>query len=245
MSGENTPYGPFMISSQISFPADFPETTAGRRHWDDIGRDSMSDWARTRPKFRGFKAKGRVSVPTSSSLPIQETAQAQTRTTTQDQKQQRQESDTASSRLRLCHFRPDFFSLARGLSSYVTPDAQVEVEVSSIEGETGAGARISTGITDGIPNEGGKDEEVAHKDRKESDEPPAVTVASSVDGEQREFFAVARGFSYVQAFLPGDGIREDADDEQMLPRKGVLPPIQLAFPTMLEVLVSPLDSSLA
>lgn len=217
----------------ISFPADFPDTAAGRRHWDDIGRESMSAWARTRPKHRGFKAKHRV--------PVQKAAQ---------------ESDVASSRLGLCRFRPDFCSLAMGLSSYVTPNAQVEVEVevsgaddvavkgiSSVGEGTGASAEISTGTADGIPNEGG-DEEVVHKDGKESDGPPAVTVVSSVDGGQRDFFAVARGFSYVQAFLPGDGIRDDADDEQMLPRKGLLPPLQLAFPTMLEVLVSPLDSSI-
>lgn len=182
----------------------------------------------------------------------------------QDQKQQRQESDATSSRLGLCHFRPDFCSLAMDLPSYVAPKVvavevaatdDVAVEgVSSVEVGSGAGTDISIGTADGTPNEGG-DEDIAHKDGKEGDGPPAA--ASSVHGAQRadgddesagaewvaggqrkrELFAVARGVSYVQAFLPGNGIVEDADEEQMLPLRRLLPPLQLAFPTMLEVLV--------
>lgn len=37
------------------FPADYPDTSAGRLHWDAVGADLGSQWQRSRPKHRGFK----------------------------------------------------------------------------------------------------------------------------------------------------------------------------------------------
>lgn len=49
-----------------------------------------------------------------------------------------------------------------------------------------------------------------------------------IEGDDREPFALARGFHYIQAFLPEHGIEGEG---------GVPPPLQLAFPTALEVRV--------
>ncbi|CAN0538753.1 unnamed protein product, partial [Laminaria digitata] len=56
---------------------------------------------------------------------------------------------------------------------------------------------------------------------------------NSSEAEDREPFAVVRGFHYVKAFLPGAGDLVIGAASSPPPQ---LPPLQLAFPTLLEVL---------
>lgn len=53
------------------FPADFPDTTAGREYWDEIGAESLSKWQRTRPKHRGFKLPPLGLLPTPQAAPVE------------------------------------------------------------------------------------------------------------------------------------------------------------------------------
>ncbi|CAN0215647.1 unnamed protein product [Pylaiella littoralis] len=51
-------------AGEARFPADFPDTMSGRRHWDEVGRSAAATWTRTRAKHRGFKRPPHHSPPT-------------------------------------------------------------------------------------------------------------------------------------------------------------------------------------
>ena len=199
-----------------SFPADYPDTVAGRRHWDEIGRLSEETWTRTRPKHRGFKR--RPPPPTSKAATLDGAAAAERGSGIKgmDAGQEKGEpQSTASTEARpaapsppwspstLSQFRPDFRSIAAG----------------------GVAAEGPSGVT------------------TDGSDPAAVRGGRE---EAREPYAVARGFQYVRAFLPDEGEEPAAASDEDRGVRAALtlsstppppPPLRLAFPTVVELTV--------
>eukprot|EP00903_Cladosiphon_okamuranus_P012367 g11592.t1 len=216
-------------AGEARFPADYPDTVAGRRHWDEIGRVSEEAWAKTRPKHRGFKRRPRP--PTLKAAACREAAAAAAAAAAEDngiaaggtsvregmdtgqegpeqQSKPSMEGEPAvsSSPWSLSQFRPDFRSIAAG--------------VGFVEGASTAGTDGGDAAPQGLERE-------------------------------REPYAVARGFQYVRAFLPEEGEDGPAapaagDSEERSGRTDFslpshllsLPPIRLAFPTVVELTIS-------
>lgn len=212
-----------------SFPADYPDTVAGRRHWDEIGRLSEETWTRTRPKHRGFKRH--PPLPTAKASGSGKAAAAAAghgngggnEGTESGQAQQSEpptkaEPTVSSSPWLASQFRPDFRSLAGA--------AAIAAAAGAAAGAGGGPLTASTGGAGG-------------------DDP----VLREARGQRREPYAVARGFHYVRAFLPEE--KEEPDEDPGVvrtvgrmgsllhppPPPPPLPPLLLAFSTVVGLVV--------
>ncbi|CAM9648779.1 unnamed protein product [Ectocarpus sp. 8 AP-2014] len=236
--------GLMLEAGEPRFPADFPDTASGRRHWDEVGRQAEEAWKRTRPKHRGFKRPALSPPPEAPSLPPPQSECGEGVTATvgdgsgatagsdetaekaegdegqqEEGQQQRQNLAPKPSSLPLRWFRPDFRSLAGagGTPSTRAESAERNGDVGDGDGSAAADASV-----------------VAWKPQQE-----------------REPYAVARGFQYVRAFLPDveeehretDSCDEDDDvdggnrlslDLRSPPPP---PPLRLALPTVLELVI--------
>lgn len=204
----------------LRFPADFPDTSAGCKYWDEFGLELEAAWARTRPKHRGYK------LPPEYTLTPNERRRGcnlgTLRTTSGTECDRNTVGDTtgeigkARVRYTKSPFRPNFRSLA----------GVVEEEDGAYERQKISDQHDLSTHKHGVNNtrdegcEGGSiEDETLH----------TVYYGGTSGSDEKEPFAVARGFHYVRAFVPEEGT---ADLGAVLP-----PPLRLAFPTALEVLV--------
>ncbi|CAN0219663.1 unnamed protein product, partial [Ectocarpus fasciculatus] len=225
------------------FPADFPDTASGRRHWDEVGQRAEEAWKKTRPKHRGFKRPALPPAPEAQSPPppqsnpgecgvtaavrdgsrttagSEETAEKGAGDEGGQEEGQQQRQNPALKPLR--GFQPDFRYLAGA-----GDEPSSRAESAERNGDVGDG--------DGS----------AAAD---------ASAASWKPQGDREPYAVARGFQYVRAFFPDveeehretDDCDEDgsgSDGGNFFSLGWTLPPpppppLQLALPTVLELVI--------
>ncbi|CAM9685266.1 unnamed protein product, partial [Ectocarpus sp. 12 AP-2014] len=224
------------------FPADFPDTASGRCHWDEVGRQAEEAWKRTRPKHRGFKRPALPPPPEAPSLPppqsecgegvtatvgdgsgatagSDETAEKAAGDEGQQEEGQQQRQNLAP--------KPSLLPLR-----WFRPD---------FRSLAGAGDTPSTraGSAERNGNVGDGDGSAATD----------ASVVAWKPQEEREPYAVARGFQYVRAFLPDveqehretdacDGDDDgDGGNRLSLDLPPPPPPLRLALPTVLELVI--------
>eukprot|EP00752_Nemacystus_decipiens_P012200 g10816.t1 len=190
------------------FPADYPDTAAGRRHWDEVGRRSAEIWAKTRPKHRGFKRRlpPPISRATAPAAAGSESGRGEMGTGQDEREQQGQTPSEAEPAFRLSHFRPDFRSIAAGTDFAVA----------------------STGVTVG----GG---DIAPRTGKEEEREPYAAargfqyVRAFLPDEEEEPTAAA---------IDEEDGRVWAASMLSSPPPPPPPPLRLAFPTVVELVIT-------
>lgn len=124
-------------------------------------------------------------------------------------------------------FQPDFRELA-GVLVFTVESEEKEMNVSTGMRSAAVDSPSENHVSGNVSHESGNPDDVQSMDAKRVDND---SKGGKIDAS--EPFAVARGFQYARAFLPGE-TGEDSGGNAPAPP----PPLQLAFPTFLAVRVS-------